>query len=65
MEFSVADQLAIVSFIRLYGLQGPEKIFSDGQYNQTLIEQSKIVTSADDNVLCQNLWILALWSVKR
>lgn len=55
MEFSVADQLAIVSFIRLYALQGPEKIFSDGQYNQTLIEQSNIVTSEDDNVLCQNL----------
>lgn len=55
LEFSVADQLAIVSFIRLYGLQGPEKIFSDGQYNQTLIEKSNIVTSPDDKVLCQNL----------
>lgn len=55
LEFSVVDQLAIVSFIRLYGLQGPEKIFSDGQYNQTLIEQSDIITSADDNILCQNL----------
>ncbi|XP_037050757.1 uncharacterized protein LOC119084797 [Bradysia coprophila] len=55
LEFSVVDQLAVVSFIRLYGLQGPEKIFSDGQYNQTLIEQSNIITSPDDNVLCQNL----------
>lgn len=55
MEFSVVDQMAVVSFIRLYGLQGPEKIYSDGQYNQTLVEQANIVTSADDNVLCQNL----------
>lgn len=55
LEFSVVDQLEIVSFIRLYGLQGPEKIFSDGQYNQTLIEKANIVTSPDDNVLCQNL----------
>lgn len=55
LEFSVVDQLEVVSFIRLYGLQGPEKIFSDGQYNQTLIEKSNIITSPDDNVLCENL----------
>lgn len=55
LEFSVVDQLVVVSFIRLYALQGPEKIFSDGQYNQTLIEQANIISSADDDVLCQNL----------
>lgn len=54
-EFSVVDQLAVVSFIRLYGLQGPEPIYSNGQYNQTLIEPAKIVTSPEDSILCQNL----------
>lgn len=54
-EFSVIDQNLVMEFIRTNALKGPEKISRDGQFNQTIIEAAKLVTTVDDDELCSNM----------
>lgn len=36
-------------------LQGPEKVARNGQYNSGIIEQAKIISDENDNILCPNM----------
>lgn len=54
-EFSVIDQNLVMEFIKTNALKGPEKISRDGQYNETLIEPAKLLTTVDDDELCPNM----------
>lgn len=54
-EFSVIDQTLVMEFIRSNALKGPEKVSRDGQYNETLIEPAKLLTTVDDDELCPNM----------
>lgn len=55
LEMSVVDHELIIGFIRMNGLQGPEKMSKNGQYNGGIIEQAKIISDADDNNLCPHM----------
>jgi hypothetical protein len=42
----------VKKFIKEHGLQAPEKVSRDGQYDMGLKKPAKIVTDVDDSVLC-------------
>lgn len=42
----------VVKFIKEHALDGPERLYRDGQYNLMLKEEAKIVSTVEDSSLC-------------
>jgi len=49
---SYVDIEIVKRFISSYALRGPEQIADDGQFEDGLLSQSRIVTNQEDSVLC-------------
>lgn len=52
LTMSTVQPGIVKNFIKQRGLQGPEKVSRDGQYDLGLKDPAKIVTDIDDSVLC-------------
>jgi hypothetical protein len=55
LELSAYDKTTAVEFIKNYAKTGPEKVSRQGQYKQMLIDEAKLVSDADDSVICPDL----------
>lgn len=52
---SYVNPTVVSRFIKTRALRGPEKIASDGQFEDGLLSQSSIVTDEVDSMLCPNM----------
>ncbi|XP_023712486.1 uncharacterized protein LOC111867147 isoform X3 [Cryptotermes secundus] len=52
LTMSSVQPSIVKNFIKQHGLQGPEKVSRDGQYDLGLKDPAKIITDIDDSVLC-------------
>lgn len=55
LEMSYIEPSIVVGFIRMNGLQAPEKISRDGQYTAGLKDKANIVSDVNDSNLCPGM----------